>query len=81
MTSKGQIHLRDIRGMLKECAPGFVWIEKDHRIHVLWNGKAFRNLPTGAHDSRGLIQRPFVRKLAQQLEILDCAKRQLPGLN
>ena len=66
--------------MLKECAPGFTWEEKDHRIHVTYNGKAFRNLPTGAHASKGLIQRPFVKKLAQHLGILECAQRQLPAL-
>ena len=55
--------------MLSECAPGFEWIEEDHRIHVGHNGKWFRNLPTGAHSSKRQIQRPWVKKLAKQLDI------------
>lgn len=80
MVSKGQIRLRDIRGMLKKCAPDYVWEERAHRIHVGYRGKWFRNLPTGAHADKGQVQRPWVRKLAQALEILECAQRELPGL-
>lgn len=79
MTSKGQIHLREIRRMLRECAPGHVWDEKDHRIKVTHGDKIYWKLPTG-HGSGGQIQRPHVKKLAQVLEILDCAKREIPSL-
>ncbi len=61
--------------MLKECAPDFVWVEKDHRIHVGYRGKWYRELPRGAHNNKGEVQRPYVRKLASQLDILPCAKR------
>ena len=80
MASTGQIKLSEIRRMLKECAPGHVWDEKAHRIHVSYKGKAFRALPTGAHQDKGHIQRPWVRKLVRQLEIEECAKREIPSL-
>lgn len=80
MTSSGQIRLSDVRRMLKECAPGHVWTEKLHRIHVTYGTKAYRNLPTGAHKSKGHVERPYVRKLAQVLGILDCAKREIASL-
>ena len=66
--------------MLKKCAPDCVIEEKDHHIHVEYNGEWFRNLPTGNHSS-GLIQRPWVKKMAQVLKILDCAKREIPSLS
>jgi hypothetical protein len=77
VASTGQIHLREIRRMLNDCAPDHSWVEKDHRIHVGYNGKWFRNLPTGAHSDKGHIQRPWVKKLARQLEIWECANRVL----
>ena len=65
--------------MLNECAPGH-WVEKDHRIHITYKGKAFRNLPTGAHRDKGHIQRPWVKKLVRQLEIEECARREIASL-
>jgi len=66
--------------MLKKCAPnGFTWDPKDHHIHVTVGSRTYRTLPTG-HGDGEQIQWPHVMKLAQFLEILDCAKRELPIL-
>lgn len=75
-----QIKLDAIRRMLNECAPGHDWVEKDHRIHVTYNGKAYRTLPTARHTSKGHVQRPHVKKLVRKLGIEDCAKARIPAL-
>lgn len=81
MTSAGLIRLRDVRHMLKKCAEGHTWEQKDHRIHVTYRGKFYRNLPTGKKGRRGEVKRLYVRQLASNLEILDCAERELPALS
>ena len=66
--------------MLKKCAPGHEWIEKDHYFQVYYRGKAFLNLPKGSHRGKEQIQRPWAKKLASQLDIVECAKREIPAL-
>lgn len=66
--------------MLKKCAPGYIWDPRDHWIHVTYNGKTYRTLPT-EHSSNGQVERGYVTKMAQFLGILECAKAQLPALN
>ena len=39
--------------MLKECAPGHTWEEKDHRIHVTYNGKRFGRFRQGPTPQKG----------------------------
>ena len=76
----GQISLKDIQAMLDVCAPGYKWSVKTHRIHVTHGKKAFRALPTGVKASKGMIECGWVRKLARQLDIVDCANREIPAL-
>ena len=64
--------------MLKKCAPGYGWARKDHYIQVSYKQKTYYTLPTGAHNSKGEIERGHVRKMAKHLEILECAKSELP---
>jgi hypothetical protein len=66
--------------MLNKCADGHTWVEKDHRIHVTYRGKAYRHLPTGKKGGKGEVKRLYVKQLASQLEIEDCAKREIPAL-
>lgn len=47
----------------------------------MYSGRAYRNLPTGKKGGRGEVKRLYVRQLATQLEILDCAEREIPALS
>lgn len=75
-----QVKLSEIEKMLAECAPGYKWVEKDHRIHVSLGKKAFRNLPTAVKASKGHVECGWVRKLARALGIVDCANEKIPAL-
>ncbi len=66
--------------MLKKCAEGHTWDPKDHRIHVGYRNKFYRSLPTGKKGRKGEVKRQYVKDLATQLEILDCAQREIPSL-
>ena len=66
--------------MLNKCAPDHRWEENDHYFQVFLGEKSYRTLPKGPHGGKGEIQRPWVRKLARHLEIVECAKLELPSL-
>ena len=67
--------------MLKKCAQGHTWDEKDHRIHVTYQGKFYRNLPTGKKGRKGEVKRHYVKQLVENLKIEECAKREIPSLS
>lgn len=80
MSTRGQIKLRKIKKLLKECAPGFTWRDTDHKYLVRWNDHSFW-LPKGAHGSKREIEVGHVKGLVRSLGIdPDCAKSQVPAL-
>jgi hypothetical protein len=66
--------------MLDDCAPGHVWVEKDHHFHVHFGGKVFRTLPKGEHGGKGEIEIGWVRKMVRYLGITDCARSHFQSL-
>ena len=68
--------------MLDACAPGYTRRETDHFHQVSYRGKTYRALPLGKHGARHNpeIEAGHVRALVRHLEILDCAKRELPRI-
>jgi hypothetical protein len=83
MSPGGAVLLTDLVSMLKVCAPGVVFLEADHRIRVLWRGKTYYNLPTGAHGKkpgRADIEVGYVVHIVKLFGIETCAAEQLPAL-
>jgi hypothetical protein len=77
MASVGRVKLEEIRRMLDECAPGFVWREKKHHYWVTFGGRTYLSLPKGEHGGKGEIERGHIKKMARFLGILECAKAKL----
>jgi len=68
--------------MLEECAPGYETRQTVHFHVVSYKDKTFSTLPLGKHGARRNpeIEAGYARALARQLEIVDCAKKQLPQI-
>ena len=77
MSTVGRVKLDEIRRMLEQCAPGFVWKEKPHHIWVAFSGRTYPSLPKGQHSGKGEIEKGHVKKMARFLGILECAKAAL----
>jgi hypothetical protein len=82
MSSFGRASLKDIQGMLADCATGYTIARKKHHFWVSFNGRTYRGLPTGEHGERNPeIQVGIIRQMIRQLGIdLECAKEHLPIL-
>jgi hypothetical protein len=79
LSSSGTIELKLVFAMLDTCAPGHQKKKRLHNWKVSYNGHEFRNLKLGEHGSnRPEVFMGFVRQMARQLLIEDCAKRELP---
>ena len=73
--------MKDILGMLRECAPGFTIERKQHHFWVRFGDRTFRGLPTGEHGERNPeIQVGTIRQMVRRLGIEECAKKHLPIL-
>ena len=70
MSSFGQVPLRDVRDMLKQCAPGHTIHETDHYYVIRHNGQTYPSFPKKRQVDVG-----HVRKMARHVGILDCAKK------
>ena len=67
--------------MLAVCAPGYKHRLGTHKyIVMLPNGRTFPGLPTGTKKSKGLVEAGHIRKMARHLDILECAKKEIPVL-
>lgn len=73
--------MREIRRMLKECAPGFSIEQKVHKQWVRYKGKT-AHLPKGEHGKKDPeIEKGHIKHMLKHLEIdLECAKQHLPIL-
>jgi len=80
--SYGRAKLKDILGMLKECAPGAQVTPKKHHYWVSWNGQTFRQMGLGEHGTKTPeIEIGVIKHMIRQLGIdADCAQRHLPIL-
>ncbi|HWH58183.1 MAG TPA: hypothetical protein VN682_11165 [Terriglobales bacterium] len=61
--------------MLKVCAPGATVRLATHSRVIQYKDKTYRSLPKFDRIELG-----HIRKMSRVLEILECAKRQIPGL-
>jgi hypothetical protein len=82
MSSSGRVSLKDIQGMLAQCATGHTIVRKKHHYWVSFNGATFQGLPTGEHGERNPeIQIGIIRHMIRQLGIdMECAKKHLQVL-
>jgi hypothetical protein len=78
----GVVDLEDVFRMLDACAHEHKRKPGNHYWCVMWNGKEYPTLPTGAKsDRRKEVQLRKVAKMVQVLGIdADCAIKHLPQL-
>lgn len=84
MGSFGQVKLKKVLDMLKECAPEHETEETDHYYCVKFGGKEFPSLPKGKHGSKSQaeIDRGVIKQMVNHLEIdPKCANKEIPSLN
>jgi len=69
------ISFRDIEKMLDICAPGWSFHVSKHSRVIKYNGMVYRNFP-----KQDYIELGHIRSMCRHIGILDCAKKQIPGL-
>ena len=75
MSSFGQIELRDVMAMLRECAPDHTVKEYTHSLCIMLNGLTFPTFPKKRQVDIGQV-----RKMAKELRIIDCAKGHIQSI-
>jgi hypothetical protein len=69
------VSFADIKAMMDVCANGWTFRVSTHSRVIHYNSMVYRAFPK--HDP---VQIGFVRKVARYFGILECAKKQIPGL-
>ncbi|REJ83836.1 MAG: hypothetical protein DWQ36_19660 [Acidobacteria bacterium] len=78
----GEIKLREVWKLLKQCAPGYTKSLREHNWKVTFEAKTYR-LPKGPHGHKKgqeKIERGHVRSMARFLGIAVCCKKVRPDL-